>query len=143
MKTLEQALAETPEQFAARMSERAARQEADHATRKEQAYSEIELDATRDADEIDFSVNVCGMTIKGYASYSASYDPGEADVGLFPGWEIDDLEIKTLEIHFGLGIKIIDMPKDSPTAKVIYERLEAWLTEDLDGETPDVSRYDD
>jgi hypothetical protein len=143
MKTLDQALAETPEQFAARMSERAEKQEADHATRKEQAYNEVELTVTRDGDDLDFTGDVWGMTIKGYASYAASYDPGEADVGLFPGWDIDELEIKTLEIHFGLGIKIIDIPKDSPTAKVIHERLEAWLTETLDGEVPDDSRDDD
>jgi hypothetical protein len=137
MKTLEQALAETPEQFSQRMSERAARQEADHATRKAQAINGIdanEFEFSKDCDEIEFTGEVCGMTISGYASYKATYEAPEPD--LVGGWDIEDLEIKEITINFGVGLNLRTIPHDSPFAAGLLEEMEAWLDGQLENETP-------
>lgn len=144
--SIEQALTETAEQLAERVSARMAAQKADHAKRKSEAEDGIECnDFTfkRDADEIDFSGNICGMTVSGYASYSASYDHGDLSVGLFPGWDIDELEIKTIEIDFGMGLRVLDIPKDSPFAAAMLKAIESWLEGELETEEPDDGRDDD
>ena len=137
MKTLEQALAETPEQFSQRMSERAAKKEADHATRKSQAVDGVyanEFEFSRDCDEIEFSGEVCGMTISGYASYKATYEAPEAD--LVGGWDIEEMEIKDISIDFGLGLILRPIPHESPFVAGLLEVMEGWLDGQLETETP-------
>lgn len=132
----------TAEQIAADVQTRRQKQDADHADRLVLALDQIEVACKIvDGDECDFEAHMAGMTIKGYVSFDAEYDEGDVSVGIGSGWEIG-VAMKQCELNFGLGIKIADVPHESPIAAAILQKCQEFLDGEHEGREPDNGRDD-